>query len=141
MSQLYQKLWNPIHCRVQLQPIIVPLPKGYDQNACCAYHMYTPGHDTNNCRTLKHKLQDLINNSSCSPGCPKLRCQSPGFACSWTFNAFYHMVSVDDFVIDPLELIAPQGLVVCVRIARSDIPLMASVHYSLTIRIICGPSQ
>src|SRR3954468_15832135 len=33
----------------------------YKPNARCAYHSNSPGHDTNNCWTLKNKIQDLVN--------------------------------------------------------------------------------
>ncbi|XP_058784478.1 uncharacterized protein LOC131659283 [Vicia villosa] len=33
----------------------------YDPNARCAYHSDCVGHDTNNCWTLKHKVQDMID--------------------------------------------------------------------------------
>ncbi|XP_058741110.1 uncharacterized protein LOC131613458 [Vicia villosa] len=33
----------------------------YDPNARCAYHSDCVGHDTNNCWTLKHKIQDMID--------------------------------------------------------------------------------
>ena len=32
----------------------------YNPNARCAYHLDSPGHDTNNCWALKNKVQDLI---------------------------------------------------------------------------------
>src|SRR4051812_127468 len=33
----------------------------YNPNARCAYHSNSPGHDTNNCWTLKNKIQDMID--------------------------------------------------------------------------------
>ena len=42
----------------------VPQPPfflGYDPNAACAYHGGVPGHSIENCMTLKHKVQNLIN--------------------------------------------------------------------------------
>ncbi|XP_058774811.1 uncharacterized protein LOC131649084 [Vicia villosa] len=33
----------------------------YNPNARCAYHSECVGHDTNNCWTLKHKIQDMID--------------------------------------------------------------------------------
>nr|XP_027096027.1 uncharacterized protein LOC113715923 [Coffea arabica] len=35
-------------------------PSDYDPQAVCAYHSGAPGHSTNNCRALKHKVQDMI---------------------------------------------------------------------------------
>src|SRR3954464_7843757 len=34
---------------------------GYKLNARCAYHSNIPGHYTNNCWTLRNKIQDQIN--------------------------------------------------------------------------------
>src|SRR3954470_5135052 len=36
----------------------------YNPNARCAYHSDSPGHDTNNCWTLKNKIQDLIDDKT-----------------------------------------------------------------------------
>ncbi|XP_015169739.1 uncharacterized protein [Solanum tuberosum] len=36
--------------------------KWYDPNKCCAYHSGVVGHGTEKCITLKHKIQDLIDN-------------------------------------------------------------------------------
>ena len=33
----------------------------YNPNAICAYHSNSPGHDTNNCWTLKNKIQNMID--------------------------------------------------------------------------------
>ena len=38
-----------------------PLPSRFDMNKRCAYHQ-VPGHDTNRCFTLRHAIQDLIDN-------------------------------------------------------------------------------
>ena len=32
----------------------------YNPNARCAYHSESPGHDTNDCRALRNKVQDLL---------------------------------------------------------------------------------
>lgn len=40
-------------------PVADPLPKWYDPNARCAYHSSSPGHWTDRCFALKHKIQDL----------------------------------------------------------------------------------
>ena len=36
----------------------------YNPNAKCAYHSNSPGHDTNDCWSLKNKIQDLIDNKT-----------------------------------------------------------------------------
>ena len=33
----------------------------YNPNARCAYHSDSPGHNTDDCWTLKNKIQDLID--------------------------------------------------------------------------------
>ena len=33
----------------------------YNPNARCAYHSDSPGHDTNDCWTLRNKIQDMID--------------------------------------------------------------------------------
>ncbi|XP_027150335.1 uncharacterized protein LOC113777204 [Coffea eugenioides] len=35
-------------------------PSDYDSQAVCAYHSGAPGHSTNDCRALKHKIHDMI---------------------------------------------------------------------------------
>lgn len=37
------------------------IPKKFDPEACCLYHMDTSGHKTENCWPLKHIVQDLID--------------------------------------------------------------------------------
>ena len=36
----------------------------YNPNAKCAYHSNSPGNDTNDCWSLKNKIQDLIDNKT-----------------------------------------------------------------------------
>jgi hypothetical protein len=45
----------------QLRPLLPPFPAWYDANAKCDYHAGIVGHDTNNCKAFKHKVQDLID--------------------------------------------------------------------------------
>ncbi|GKV38839.1 hypothetical protein SLEP1_g46704 [Rubroshorea leprosula] len=45
---------------VQASPVQPPYPYGYDPQAKCEYHNVT-GHGTEYCTTLKHKIQDLID--------------------------------------------------------------------------------
>src|SRR4051812_9174486 len=33
----------------------------YNPNVRCAYHSNSPGHNTNNCWTLRNKIQDMID--------------------------------------------------------------------------------
>ena len=40
-----------------------PLGKFYRADHRCAYHSGAVGHDTENCSTLKHKIQNMINNN------------------------------------------------------------------------------
>ena len=62
ISQVFDKL----KARGLLKPlnprrIPNPLPSRFDMNKRCAYHQ-VPGHDTNRCFTLRHAIQDLIDN-------------------------------------------------------------------------------
>ncbi|CAL5189028.1 unnamed protein product [Lathyrus oleraceus] len=38
-----------------------PLPPNYDVNVRCEYHSGTPGHSIEDCKSLKYKVQDLID--------------------------------------------------------------------------------
>ena len=62
MSQVYDKLkakglLKPLDAR----PIPNPLPSKFNVNKICAYHQ-GPGHETDRCFTLRHAIQDLIDN-------------------------------------------------------------------------------
>ncbi|KAK2456148.1 hypothetical protein QL285_003538 [Trifolium repens] len=49
---------------VQLKPLDLvspPYPPGFDENARCDYHNGSPGHNVENCRAFKHKVQELID--------------------------------------------------------------------------------
>src|SRR3954464_12253292 len=62
LSQALQQLLN--HNLITLLPPYSlptnPAP-GYKYQARCAYHSNSPGHDTEDCGPLKHKIQDLID--------------------------------------------------------------------------------
>ena len=62
LSQALQHLlnWNLI---VLAPPCPVPAnpAPGYKHNASCAYHSNSPGHNTEDCGPLKHRIQDLID--------------------------------------------------------------------------------
>ena len=47
-----------------------PAP-GYKHNARCAYHSNSPGHDTEDCGPLKHRIQDLIDEKIIDFGPPE----------------------------------------------------------------------
>ena len=36
------------------------LPLDYDENARCEFHFGAPGHYVENCKVLKHKVEDLL---------------------------------------------------------------------------------
>ena len=44
-----------------MAPLRPPFPRWYNAHTRCDYHAGTPGHSTENCTALKHKVQDLIN--------------------------------------------------------------------------------
>ena len=48
---------------VELRTMAPPtvLPPGYDANVRCDFHSGAPGHHTEKCRALQHKVQDLID--------------------------------------------------------------------------------
>lgn len=48
---------------IQLRELKPPtiIPPGYDANAHCEFYMGAPDHTINNCKDLKHKVQDLID--------------------------------------------------------------------------------
>ena len=62
-TQLYERL----KAMGMLYPIegrpANPLGKFYRADHRCAYHSGAVGHDTENCSTLKHKIQNMINNN------------------------------------------------------------------------------
>src|SRR3954466_9804931 len=47
---------------VELRELATPekLPPNFDTNARCEFHSGAPGHNVENCRALKHQVQDLI---------------------------------------------------------------------------------
>ncbi|RDX91922.1 hypothetical protein CR513_26019, partial [Mucuna pruriens] len=47
---------------VPLKPLEPPYPRSYDPNAICDYHGGAIGHATKRCWSLKHKVQDLLDN-------------------------------------------------------------------------------
>ncbi|KAK2452450.1 hypothetical protein QL285_000244 [Trifolium repens] len=44
-----------------LDPVSPPYPPGFDDNARCDYHNGSPGHNIENCRGFKHKVQELMD--------------------------------------------------------------------------------
>ena len=46
---------------VQLAPLRPPFPIWYNAHTRCDYHDGNPGHPTENCTSLKSKVQELIN--------------------------------------------------------------------------------
>lgn len=65
LAQPYREVLNTLVQRGLLVPLNPrpppnPLPKSYDPQAHCAYHQ-GPGHHTDRCLTLKHAIQDLVD--------------------------------------------------------------------------------
>lgn len=50
----------------ELEPPPTPLPPCYDVNARCEFHSSAPGHNIENFKALKHKVQDLIDSKAIS---------------------------------------------------------------------------
>lgn len=50
----------------ELGPPPTPLPPGYDANTRCEFHSGAPKHNVENCKTLKHKVHDLIDSKTIS---------------------------------------------------------------------------
>ncbi|KAK4595541.1 hypothetical protein RGQ29_013854 [Quercus rubra] len=48
------------------KPIPNPLPRGFNVHKRCAYHQ-SPGHDTDECYSLRHAIQDLIDKEIITP--------------------------------------------------------------------------
>ncbi|MCI21158.1 gag-pol polyprotein, partial [Trifolium medium] len=44
-----------------LPPTKQPYPPGFDRNARCDYHAGSPGHNIEDCRAFKYKVQELID--------------------------------------------------------------------------------
>src|SRR4051812_30754657 len=67
-TPLYMPLSQALQCLLSqnlvtlLPPYLAPAnpAPGYKHHARCAYHSDSPGHDTEDCGPLKHKIQDLI---------------------------------------------------------------------------------
>ena len=57
-----KRLLKPLDPR----PIPNPLPSRFDMNKRCAYHQ-GPGYDTYNCFSLRHAIQNLIDNKVIAP--------------------------------------------------------------------------
>ncbi|XP_022764236.1 uncharacterized protein LOC111309440 [Durio zibethinus] len=60
-TELYKELYNNhLIAPSKLEPLKPPYPKWYDPTAHCDYHYGIAGHSTENCTTLKYKVQRLI---------------------------------------------------------------------------------
>ena len=67
MSQVFDKLKaKGLLKPLDLRPIPNPFPSRFDVNKRCAYHQVL-GHDTDRCFTLRHAIQDLIDNKVITP--------------------------------------------------------------------------
>ncbi|OMO68097.1 Retrotransposon gag protein [Corchorus capsularis] len=57
---LYQLIQQGLVEPVYVEPMLPPYPMWYDPNVQCEYHMNVQGHSTENCTSLKKKVQALI---------------------------------------------------------------------------------
>ena len=61
-TELFPKLVRSGHIEpVQFSPLRPPFPRWYNAHTRCDYHDGNPGHPTENCTSLKSKVQKLIN--------------------------------------------------------------------------------
>ena len=61
-TELFPKLVRSGHIEpVQFAPLRPPFPRWYNAHTRCDYHGRNPGHPTENCTSLKSKVQELIN--------------------------------------------------------------------------------
>ena len=61
-TELFPKLVRSGHIElVQFAPLKPPFPRWYNVHTRCDYHDGNPGHPTENCTSLKYKVQELIN--------------------------------------------------------------------------------
>src|SRR3954464_2626341 len=72
LSQVRQQLLNR-NLMTLLPPYSFPTnpAPGYKNHARCAYHSNSPGHDTEDCGPLKHRIQDLIDDKICDFNSPE----------------------------------------------------------------------
>ena len=72
LSQALQQLLNR-NLITLLPPYTAPAnpTPGYKHNARCASHSNSPGHDTEDCGPLKHRIQDLIDEKIIDFGPPE----------------------------------------------------------------------
>ena len=62
MIEVFQRLLSSGHLApIPARPLREPLPQNFRNDLHCAYHSNQPGHETETCRSLKHKVQDLID--------------------------------------------------------------------------------
>ena len=61
-TELFPKLVRSGHIElIQFAPLRLPFPRWYNAHTRCDYHGGNPGHPTENCTSLKSKVQELIN--------------------------------------------------------------------------------
>ena len=126
LSQLLpQLIATNLVTTVPPKPVTDPPQKGFDPNARCDYHMGSPGHWTDRCFRLRHKVQDLLDqellNFETDQG-------SKPNGNSNDIGLSSNKISSKGRIFDPSQLITPPGTRVRLKIKEGeDLPEVAMI--------------
>jgi hypothetical protein len=126
LSQLLpQLIATNLVTTVPPKPVTDPPPKGFDPNARCDYNMGSPGHWTDRCFRLRHKVQDLLDqellNFETDQG-------SKPNGNSNDIGLSSNKISSKGRILDPSQLITPPGTRVRLKIKEGeDLPEVAMI--------------
>lgn len=123
MAEVLNRLMASGHLTpIPAKPLSYPLPPAHRPDAKCAYHSGQAGHDTEQCWTLRNKVQDLIDSRSI-----KLEeTAAPNVTTNPLPNHQVNMITKEKEAWDsyPQRFIGPPGTVV-VFSKTSEAPLIA----------------